>query len=100
MNETPTSGPITRSSTHHALDATSSRHSFFRSHTKGELRERKKDLFQVSRVSTLGLTALAVCPPGPGRQLVERPFAADATAAQQHEPIADPCGVVDLVDRE
>ena len=34
------------------------------------------------------------------RQLVERAFAAHASAAQQDEPIADARGVADLVDRE
>src|SRR5437870_2048505 len=35
MKVTPTSGPIARSSTHHARDDASSRYSFFRSQTNG-----------------------------------------------------------------
>src|SRR5262245_19719722 len=113
MNETPTSGPIATSITHQDRDAISSRHSLRRSHARGECRsasgrpsrERKEHLFQVSTlgpmalaVSTLGLMTLAVATLGPttlarrlgglARQLVERAFAADAPAAQQHEAIA------------
>src|SRR4051812_38901150 len=98
MNDTPTSGPIASSSTHHDREAASSRHSFRNSQTKGELRKGKKDLFQVS---TLGLTALAVYSPlGVRRQFVQRPFAAHASAAEQNEAVADACGVADLMDGE
>src|SRR6267142_2350646 len=110
MNDTPTSGPMATSRIHHERDATSSRHSFLSSHAKACLCEGEKDIFQVSRlgltgfqvsrlgltgfqVSTLGLTGLAT-------QLIERSFAADAPAAQQHEPIAHACRVVDLMDRQ
>src|SRR5438270_6961813 len=48
MNETPTSGPIASSMIHHAREAMSSRHSLRRSHTKAELRERKKYLFEIA----------------------------------------------------
>src|SRR3954447_15428307 len=55
MNVTPTSGPIARSSTHNARDATSSRYSFLSNHTYGRpappadarLGERKEHLFEV-----------------------------------------------------
>src|SRR5580658_5680440 len=48
MKDTPTSGPMARSKTHHALDAMSSRNSLSSSHRNAGLGERKKHLFQVS----------------------------------------------------
>src|SRR5213078_4235733 len=47
MNDTPTSGPMARTSTHHARETRSSRHSFSTSHSHGDLREGKEYLFQV-----------------------------------------------------
>src|SRR5262245_9372902 len=93
MNDTPTSGPIATSRIHHDRDATSSRHSFFSSQTKGAprpaaLRERKKNLFEDA-------------PPfGLRREFVERALAAHASAAEQDEPIADARRVVDLMNRQ
>src|SRR3954466_10976093 len=100
MNVTPTSGPIATSNTHHARDATSSRYSFASSHKKEgtaffavpSLGERKEHLFQIVR-------GAAACG-GERPELVERAFAADAAAAQQHEAIAHPRRVVDLVNRQ
>jgi len=48
MNDTPTRGPMPRSSTHHDLDTRSSRISLSSSQRNGGLRERKEYLFQVS----------------------------------------------------
>src|SRR6476620_2645654 len=91
MNETPTSGPIRTSRIHHARDATSSRHSFTRSHTNGDLREGKEDLFQItSRHRAAG--------GGGGPQFVERPLAARPPVAQEDESITDARGVADLMD--
>src|SRR4051812_45829581 len=111
MKVTPTSGPIATSNTHHARDATSSRYSFATSHDKEETAEhaetaetnvfsaifalspvfsgsgeRKEHLFQILRRA-------AACG-GERSELVERAFAADAAAAQQHEAIAHPRRVV------
>src|SRR5437867_9284155 len=47
MNDTPTSGPITTSITHHARETTSSRHSLASSQANGDLRESKKHLFEI-----------------------------------------------------
>src|SRR4051794_41185963 len=85
MNDTPTSGPIAASITHQARDTTSSRHSFATSHPNADLREGKKDLFEV-RGRRVAL------------QLRQRAFAAHAAAAQEHESIADAFGVADLMD--
>src|SRR2546423_1814273 len=55
MNEKPTSGPITRSSTQYARDAISSRHSLSSSHTNADLRKGKEHLFEIRRAdSTAG----------------------------------------------
>src|SRR5262252_46797 len=97
MNAWPTSAPITSSSSQYDFDARSSRHSLASSHRNtGEFAlasldsgERKKDLLDASLVE-LGVRA----------QLFERPFAGDATTAQQHEAVADSCGVRQLVDRQ
>src|SRR5262245_55558386 len=114
MNVTPTSGPIANSSTHHARDDTSSRYSLSSRCAKGakEAKDAKTELFLV----LLAISALlASCERKEhlfqigGRnavrrrhrgQLVERPFAADPPAAQEHEAIADARRVGDLVDRQ
>src|SRR5262249_51306466 len=116
MNATPTSGPIASSSTHHARDANSSRHSLRSSQRKATAerteiaekeffsvdsviaavassRERKKDLFQV-------VAGRAASGRGDRGQFLERSLAARATAAQQHESIADPSGIANLVNRQ
>ncbi len=49
MNETPTSGPIRSSITHHERDAISSRHSLARSQRHGVLGERKEHLLEIGR---------------------------------------------------
>src|SRR5689334_9534316 len=90
MNETPTSGPIRTSRTHHARDASSSRHSLSSSQTNGRLRERKEQLFQVRRSRRVGALG----------ELGNGAFAAHAAAAQQHEAVAYACGVGDLMNRE
>src|SRR5436190_20741350 len=88
MNDRPTSGPITTSSTQYARDAISSRHSLANSHTSGAwLGERKECLFQRAGA-------------GAGGQLIERALAADRPAAQQHEAVAHAGGVADLMDRQ
>src|SRR4029450_7971278 len=95
MKATRTSGPMAKSSTHHARDETSSRHSLPINAAIARLGKGKKDLFQIGRV----------CPAGGGRcrrcrELVDRAFAAHGAAAQQHESIAHPRRVVNLMDRE
>src|SRR5581483_11906055 len=87
MNDTPTSGPIASSMTHHERDATSSRTSFSSSHEKADLRERKKGVLEGVRLRA-------------ARDLVQRAFAAHAPFAEQHEAIAESRGVRDLMDRE
>src|SRR6187549_4037578 len=91
MNDTPTSGPISTSITHHDRDAIRSRHSL-RTSQPNALGERKHDLFESGRRG-------ASCA-GNLRELVERAFAAGTAAADQHEAIADADGVADLMDRQ
>src|SRR5262249_54863498 len=99
MNETPTSGPIAASITHHARDTISSRHSLPSSHPYAvhekprALCEGKEHLFQI-RGTRRVLRARREC-----RQLVQRSFAADAAGAQQDEAIAHARRFVDLVNR-
>src|SRR6185503_20270532 len=95
MNVTPTSGPMARSNTHHDRDTTSSRHSFLTSHRKADLREGKKHLLEiVARCRRSWLRRRE------RRQFPDRPLAARAPAAQEHEAIADARRVLDLVDRQ
>src|SRR5260370_29794090 len=96
MNDTPTSGPMTRSRTHHALETTSSRHSLSRSHRKAGLGlgERKEYLFEVN----VGYGCIARY--RQRREFLNRAFAAYAPAAEQHEPIAEARGIADLMNRE
>src|SRR5258708_2180286 len=108
MNETPTSGPIATSSTHHAREATSSRYSFATNHDKDETAEgaelaENNVLFAFSAFSALpslcqcqkhlfeiGACAAAAAARGRhGGQLLARAFAPCAAAAQQYEAIAD-----------
>src|ERR1051326_7526076 len=86
MNQTPTSGPISASITHHARDASSSRHSFTSSHAN-RLRARKNDVLEI------GIRVRAP-------EFRDRPFTAHPAAAEQHESIADAGGVRDLVNRQ
>src|SRR5258705_13626581 len=98
MNETPTRGPISSSSTHHARDAISSRHSLPSSTTKDLTAKRavafpsgegKEDLFEI----VAGRRTAGRREAGQFRQCS---FAADAAAAQQHEPIAHAGRVANL----
>src|SRR2546428_11637729 len=102
MNVTPTSGPITSSITHQDREATSSRHSFSTSQRQAglraarfgapsTLRERKEDLFEV-------VAGRGAARRGDRGELLQRAFAADAPAAQEHEAIADASRIRDLVD--
>src|SRR5258708_11793722 len=93
MKDPPTRGHMTSSNTHHALDAISSRISLFRSHRKADLGERKKHLFEV-----LGRSRhIARC--CQGRELLNGAFATHSTVTQQHKPVAEARGMVDLVNR-
>src|SRR4051812_34919647 len=94
MKETPTSGPMNRSSTHQELDQTSSRHSFSSSHRNGGLGERKEDLLQVFERQGCAASAGHLC------QLLDRAFAANMPAAEEHEAVAEAGRIADLVDRE
>src|SRR3954463_10358709 len=115
MKVTPTSGPIASSSTHQACDATSSRYSFSTSQRKEKTAEsaenaepndfsapsacsavasgeRKEHLFEIAgRGAARG---------GLRRELVERSLAADPSAAEQDEAIADARRVLDLMNRQ
>src|SRR5215471_2521338 len=84
MNDTPTSGPIAASITHHARDAISSRHSF----ASSQLSERKKDLFESTTARRSPF------------QFFERSLAPDAPAAEQDEPVAHALRIGNLVDRQ
>src|SRR5579872_6972166 len=94
MNETPTSGPMPSSSTHHDRETTSSRHSLLRSQKNGGLREGKKDLFQEF------VSARHVAGGCQRRQLREGARAADAAAGEQDEPVAEARRIADLMDGE
>ena len=99
MNETPTSGPMSRHITHQARDASSSRHSLASSHRYGARRrasrEGKKHLLR-------GRGSVGAWSRGSDRcgELVERAFAAHAARAKQHEAIADARRLADLMNRE
>src|SRR5258706_13518204 len=117
MNVTPTSGPIATSSTHHARDDTSSRYSFATSQRREETAEDAElaepnfcsALFACSAVPSSGkrkkdLLEIAACAAaarrGHGGELLQRPFAARAAAAEQHEAIAHARRVANLVNRQ
>src|SRR5262245_39346106 len=87
MKVTPTSGPIASSITHQARDTSSSRHSLARRKEKA-LRERKEKILQARSARRVGER----------RQFVDRAFAADTSAAEQHEAIANPGRVGNLVN--
>src|SRR5262252_10118113 len=91
MNDTPISGPDIASRTHHARDASSSRHSFSRSQTKGPLRKRKEQILEVQWVvGVRGAQARG--------QLLDGAFRANAAGAEEHETIAHARRVADLMD--
>src|SRR5258708_38106114 len=122
MNETPTSGPIATSSTHHAREATSSRYSFATNHDKDETAEgaelaENNVLFAFSAFSAFSavpslcecknhlfeIVACAAAAAARGRhggQLLARAFAPCAAAAQQYEAIADARRVPNLMNRQ
>src|SRR4051812_6281897 len=94
MKQMPTRGPIASSSAHHDLERTSCLHSLASSQMNGRLGEGKEDLFQI-----------VVRPRWPARQserleILERALATHTAAAEEHEAVAQPRGVADLVDRE
>src|SRR2546430_14247810 len=94
MKETPTSGPISASMTHHERDVISSRHSFFRSHFHALLCEGKEDLLEILwKVMSRALARKR-------RERVEGALGNHTAAAQKHEAVADLCGVSNLVDRQ
>ena len=68
MNDTPTSGPISTSITHHEREAIRSRHSLRTSQPNARLGERKHDLFESGRRGAARA--------GERRELVEGAFAA------------------------
>src|SRR5260370_42685201 len=92
MKDTPTSGPISASMTHHERELISSRHSFLTSHRHALLREGKEDLLEIRLQVMAGALARKRGEP------VKSPLGDNAAAAQQHETIADLCGVGNLVD--
>src|SRR5258705_304161 len=94
MNANPISGPMTTSMTHHARDATSSRHSLHSNHRKAALCKRKKHLFQIPPRW-----------PGPARarergQILHGALAANPPSTEEHETVADTGRVGDLMDRQ
>src|SRR4051794_29173054 len=93
MKETPTSGPMARSSTHQDFEEASARHSFSRSHGIGGLRERKEDLFQAAG-SSGDIPRRGQC-----GEFLDRAFTADAAAAEEYEAVAETRRIADLVNR-
>src|SRR4029079_3183963 len=99
MNDTPTSGPINASMTHHAREASSSRHSLSRSQRNAGLRKRKESVFERGRIRRrrrIRRNGRA----GARDELLERPFGGDTAAADQDEAVAHARRVGDLVDRQ
>src|SRR5690348_16428575 len=94
MNETPVSGPMPNSNTHHAFDTTSSRHSLSTSHRNADLGECKEHLFEVLVLSR------GIARRRQRRQFLDRAFAAHTAAAQQHEPVTEARRIADLMYRE
>src|SRR5437867_11165461 len=94
MNDTPTSGPMAKSNTHHALDTRSSRHSLSTSQRNADLGERKEHLFQALIVSR------RVMPGCQHREFRNRAFAAQPPAPEQREAVAGARGAAGLVNRE
>src|SRR5713101_8325997 len=92
MKDTPTSGPINASMTHHGREFSSSRHSFFRSHFHALLREGKEDLLKICWQVTAGPLARK------RGERVKRALGDHTAAAQEHETIADLCRIGDLVN--
>src|SRR5258705_13176530 len=94
MKDTPTSGPIVTSKTHHARETMSSRHSLSRSHKNGDLGERKKHLFKILKW-TRGTVRC-----GQHGEFRNGAFATHATVTEQHEPVAQACRLADLMNGE
>src|SRR5262249_310850 len=92
MKVTPTSGPTRASITHHERDAISSHHPFFRSHFHAPLCEGKEDLLEIGRQIVADALARKC------RERIKPPLGNDAAPAQEHETIADLCGIRDLMD--
>src|SRR5215467_15935010 len=94
MKDIPTSGPIARSNTHHALDTRSSRHSLSRSHRNADLGERKKYLFKVPVCFRHIMHSCERC------QLLNSAFSTHPPTTEQHEPVAEARSVADLMNRQ
>src|ERR1700719_883988 len=90
--DTPTSGPIIASMTHHDRELISSRHSFFRSHFHALLREGKEDLLEIR------WQAVARTLASKRDKRVKGAFSHDTATAQEHEAVADLRHIGDLVD--
>jgi hypothetical protein len=78
--------------THQERELISSRHSFFRSHFHGLLREGKEDLLEIRRQAVTGALARNC------GQYIKGALGDDPAAAQQHKTVADFRRVSDLVD--
>src|SRR6516162_8461622 len=88
----PTSGDSNSIKTQRELPVTSSRSSLRNSGATGARGscERKEDLFEIAADRQAGRSC----------QLGQRADAHHAAAAEQHEPVAYPLGVAELVDRQ
>src|SRR6266850_2701213 len=94
MKDTPTSGPIPKSNTHHARDTISSRHSLSRSQKNADLGERKKYLFQVLGYLRQRVRFRLGC------ELRHSALATHASTTEQHKPVAETRCVADLMNRQ
>src|SRR5258707_11507798 len=92
MKDTPTSGPIIASMTHHERELISSRHSFFRSHFHALLREGKEDLLEIRWQAVARTLARK------RDEHVKGALGDNTAAAQEHEAVADLRRIGDLVD--
>jgi hypothetical protein len=94
MKDTPTSGPVSTSITHHERELSSSRNSLSRSHDHGVLGKRKKNLFEIARIGFAGAAY------GEIRKFLRGTLCANLAAIQENEAIADSRSVRDLMDRQ
>src|ERR1700693_5495871 len=83
MKDTPTSGPMPMSSTHHARDTRSSRHSLSSRQRNADLGERKHHFLQIP------IWPGCIVSFGQSGKLADRAFSAAPPAAEQHEAVAE-----------
>src|SRR5947207_3243011 len=94
MKDTPTSGPISASMTHHEREDINSRDSFFRSHFHALLCEGKEDLLEIRSQAATHSLARNRC------ECVERSLCNNTSPVQEQKTVADLRRIRDLMDRQ